>query len=288
MNQGLRLLLSDPASIFFGCSIRIASCRGGQPRRSSLPPATVTSHFSADGPFTTSVPTKIQTDGGQVSRTTARCTSLHAGLRPLTTAMPDAASLDYITGASVVATRGFIAEAGLMPEDYFLYYEEVEWAFRRGARALRVSPDVVVYHRGGTAIGSGDTTRRPSPFANYFNYRNRMRFLRRCMPRAAPGAVCFALAKAAQLGLAGATDEARAIIAGTFGLPPPGEVRARITDPGGAGAGVRRSDVRTRFRSPRGHRNGRSSVEDDDDRTDDRAVGPAMSPQSIVGAVRRA
>lgn len=144
--------------------------------------------------------------------------------------MPNPARLDYITGASVVITRDFIDKAGLMPEDYFLYYEEVDWAFRRASLPLRVSEDMIVYHRGDTSIGSGDTTRRPSPCANYFNYRNRMRFTRRFMPSCALGAIAYALAKAAQLVLKGASDEAAALLAGIFGLAPPSIVRKRIVD----------------------------------------------------------
>jgi hypothetical protein len=51
------------------------------------------------------------------------------------------------------------------------------------------------------------------------------------MPASAPGAVAYALAKAAQLLLQGAADEAAAVIAGTFGLAPPAVVRSRVADP---------------------------------------------------------
>lgn len=176
-------------------------------------------------------PEEIQTDGGRVSRRTGRCVSLHAGLPAATTAMPMAASLDYITGASVVASRTFLEAAGPMTEDYFLYYEEVDWAYRRGDLPLLASERVKVFHRGGTTIGTGDTTRRPSPFANYFNYRNRMRFVRRFMPLNTALTLAYALAKAGQLMVKGARSEAAAILAGTFGRAPPRDVRDRIVDP---------------------------------------------------------
>lgn len=175
-------------------------------------------------------PNEIQTDGGQVSRWTGRCASLHSGLSPATTPLPDASSIDYITGASMVATREFIETSGLMEEAYFLYYEEVDWAFRRNALPLRIAPAMIVYHRGGTSIGTGDTVRRPSPFANYFNYRNRMRFVRRFIPLFGAVAIGHSLAKAAQLFVKGAADEAQAVLTGTFSLPPPRGVRARIAE----------------------------------------------------------
>lgn len=173
-------------------------------------------------------PHRIQTDGGKVHRWTGVCSSINAGVDPASARMPEAASLDYLTGANLVASRRFIAQAGPMTEDYFLYYEEVDWAYRRGALPLRLVADAIVYHQGGTTIGSGSITRRASPFANFFNYRNRIRFMRRHRPIAVPVAVAYALAKAGQLWIQGAHAEAVAVVAGTLGLRPPRAVRDRI------------------------------------------------------------
>ncbi len=107
----------------------------------------------------------------------------------------------------MVASRLFIEQAGLMVEDYFLYYEEVDWAFRRGDLPLRLVPDAVVYHHGGTVIGSGSLSRRATPFANYFNYRNRARFARRHMPLALPLLLAKAVLKAGQLLMMGAATK---------------------------------------------------------------------------------
>jgi GT2 family glycosyltransferase len=231
VNQGLKLLLTDPGIDLFW--VLNPDC--------VVPPATPAAIVAAsrERPFALlggraiyyERPFEIQTDGGVVARTTGRCKSLHAGLSPSDTPMPDAASLDYITGASLIATREFIETAGLMAEDYFLYFEEVDWAFRREALPLRVSPDVIVYHRGGTAIGTGTSVRRASPFANYFNARNRVRFMQRFMRSRATLALAYGVAKATQLALAGAFEEAQAMLAGALSMPPPAAVRARITDP---------------------------------------------------------
>lgn len=230
VNLGLRWLLADPDIDLFW--VLNPDC--------VVPPNTVAAiasaghggNFSLMGGRTIFYerPNEIQTDGGLVSRWTGRCTSLHSGLSPATTALPDAGEIDYITGASMVATREFIEISGLMDEAYFLYYEEVDWAFRRNALPLRISPAMVVYHRGGTSIGTGDTVRRASPFANYFNYRNRMRFVRRFIPFVGAIAIGHALAKAAQLLLKGAAEEAQAVLTGALSLPPPRAVRARIAE----------------------------------------------------------
>jgi len=174
-------------------------------------------------------PGVVQTDGGRVSRLTGKCTSVNWGALAARVSMPPARALDYFTGANCVASRRFIEQSGLMPEDYFLYYEEVDWALRRGDLSLRPVPEAIVEHLGGTTIGSATLGQRPSPFASYFNHRNRMRFLRRFSPAALPLGMAFAVLKAGQLLLQGARAEAWAVLAGAFALAPPAAVRARLS-----------------------------------------------------------
>ena len=204
-----------------------------------VPPGTAAAYLAAavEGPFSLLTcrtiyyedPDRIQTDGGRVNRWTGVCASVHARQSP-DTPLPDAAELDYVTGANMVASRAFFEAAGPMTEDYFLYYEEVDWASRRGKLPLRLVDGAIVYHHGGTAIGSGTATRRPTPFSNYFNYRNRRLFARRHLRGSEPIVVLYALLKAGQLSLKGAHDEARAILAGAFLRPPPPEIESRIKD----------------------------------------------------------
>jgi GT2 family glycosyltransferase len=176
-------------------------------------------------------PDRIQTDGGQVNRVTGSCRQRSLGRDVATTPLPRASELDWVTGANMVVSQRFLSSAGLMPEDYFLYFEEVDWAFRRGDLPLAIAADAIVYHRGGTAIGSGDMDRRASPFANYFNHRNRIRFARRHLSPVPLAAYLFGLAKATQLALVGAGAEALAVIAGMFDLRPPREISRRFPDP---------------------------------------------------------
>lgn len=179
-------------------------------------------------------PNHIQSDGGLVNLWTGVCHNVNRGRLPAEAEVPDPATLDFIVGANVVVSRAFIERAGLMPEDYFLYFEEVDWALRRGDLPLVVCPEALVHHQGGTAIGTGSVTRRPSAFANYFNYRSRMRFVRRYRWPALPVAYGYALAKAAQLALRGAWDEAGGIVRALNGLAPPAEVRVRLSPEAGA------------------------------------------------------
>lgn len=236
VNAGLRLLLRDPAIDLFW--VLNPDCE--------VTPEAAARYLAhgADGGFALmcgrtiykQAPDHIQTDGGRLNRWTGVCSPANIGLPPATTPMPRADELDFIPGSNAVATRAFIERAGLMSEDYFLYYEEVDWAFRRGDLPLRIVEDVIIHHYGGTAIGSGSMTRRATPFANYFNHRNRIRFLARHRPWAVPIGLGYSMAKALQLLLLKrAPGEARALLAGAFGLAPPSAVRERIA-PGAARA----------------------------------------------------
>ncbi len=173
-------------------------------------------------------PDIVQTDGGRISQLTGRCISVNWSKHAGTASPPAGSSLDYVSGASCIASRAFIERAGLMPEDYFLYYEEVDWAMRRGDLPLVTVPEAVVRHIGGTSTGSAARTGPSSAFATYFNYRSRFRFIARHMPFALPLSIGWSLAKALGFALRGEWGLARAIMAGSFGGSPPGQVRERL------------------------------------------------------------
>lgn len=97
------------------------------------------------------------------------------------------ASIAYIIGASMLVTRSFLRDIGLMNEEYFLYYEELDWAYRaRGRYTLAYAKDSVVYHKEGGSIGTSADPRQRSELADYYGVRNRIRFTRRYRPYALP------------------------------------------------------------------------------------------------------
>jgi GT2 family glycosyltransferase len=171
----------------------------------------------------------IQIDGGRVNWLTGVTRNANQYLPASTTPPPDPATLDFITGASMVVSRAFYESAGPMPEDYFLYYEEVDWAMRRGALPLVYCKDAVVYHHGGTAIGSPTMARMASPFSLYFKHRGRMRFIRRFRRRSVLTAYAYGIAKAGQLALKGGWTEAYCVLAGSFNWRAPKVVRERLS-----------------------------------------------------------
>lgn len=171
----------------------------------------------------------LQSDGGVCSRWTGRCRNLNQGCTPVDAPRIPDADCNFISGASMIASRRFLAQAGGMTEDYFLYYEEVDWAWRREALPLLRSLDAVVFHHGGTAIGSGSASRAPSPLSCYFNFRNRVRFIRRHNPQALMPCYVIALLEIIRFTVRCRWRQARAGLRGILGLAPPAEVALALS-----------------------------------------------------------
>ena len=81
----------------------------------------------------------------------------------------------YAHGAAMMVRREVIDKAGLMPECYFLYYEELDWSMmiRRAGYDIWYDPTVTVYHKESQATG------QQSPLRTYYTTRNRLMFVKR-------------------------------------------------------------------------------------------------------------
>lgn len=89
------------------------------------------------------------------------------------------AQMDYISGASMLVSREFLENVGLMEEGYFLYYEEIDWAVRaQGQYRLAIAGESVVYHKEGRSIGSASLARPASSKSELYLHRSRLRFMR--------------------------------------------------------------------------------------------------------------
>ncbi|MDP3963264.1 MAG: glycosyltransferase family 2 protein [bacterium] len=67
---------------------------------------------------------------------------------------------DYITGCCLLIKREVIQEVGLMPEDYFLYYEDVDWCLKARQRGWRVVyvPAAHIWHKVSRSTGAGSAS----------------------------------------------------------------------------------------------------------------------------------
>jgi N-acetylglucosaminyl-diphospho-decaprenol L-rhamnosyltransferase len=94
--------------------------------------------------------------------------------------------MNYISGASLYATRDYIETVGPMDERYFLYCEEVDWCLRRESRRLGYAHASIVIHSHGTTIGSHSDRRKRLPLSVYLDERNRHLLTRRFFPKCYP------------------------------------------------------------------------------------------------------
>jgi GT2 family glycosyltransferase len=89
---------------------------------------------------------------------------------------PKSGPFDYIAGCAMFVPKSFIADVGFISEEYFLYFEEVDWAQRaKGRWSLAWVREAVIYHKEGASIGSS-TYARPSDLSLRFITRNRLYF----------------------------------------------------------------------------------------------------------------
>jgi len=104
------------------------------------------------------------------------------------------ARMSYVSGASMLVSSEFINRVGLMCEEYFLYYEEIDWAERARKAGFRLgyAPQAVVFHKEGAVLGSGKSTRR-SMLAEYYTLLGKLTITRRFFPWALPTVYLYSL-----------------------------------------------------------------------------------------------
>ncbi|MCD6354852.1 MAG: glycosyltransferase family 2 protein [Prolixibacteraceae bacterium] len=80
-----------------------------------------------------------------------------------------------VHGAAMMVPRAVVEKAGLMPEIYFLYYEEHDWAemIKREGYKIYYQPNSFILHKESVSTG------KESPLKTYYINRNRMIFARR-------------------------------------------------------------------------------------------------------------
>jgi GT2 family glycosyltransferase len=82
---------------------------------------------------------------------------------------------DLAHGAAMMVPRAVIDNVGMMPEFFFLYYEEVDWceSIKRAGYKVFYVPASKVYHKESMSVGKKSTLK------TYYMTRNRLLFMRR-------------------------------------------------------------------------------------------------------------
>jgi GT2 family glycosyltransferase len=81
----------------------------------------------------------------------------------------------YAHGAAMLVSREAIEKAGMMPDFFFLYYEELDWCeqIKKAGFEIYYEPKATIYHKESVSVG------KMSPLKTYYITRNRILFMRR-------------------------------------------------------------------------------------------------------------
>lgn len=118
-------------------------------------------------------PPRLWFDGGVVDRTRYGATH-HDGVgqterqRPA----PETVEVDYVTGACLLVRRQVLERVGLLPEEWFLYFEETDFCLRTQAAGFRA----VVARRARMVHHKRSSGHLPTASYLYYMTRNRLRF----------------------------------------------------------------------------------------------------------------
>jgi GT2 family glycosyltransferase len=124
-------------------------------------------------------PDMVQTFGGLLNPWFCSTISLACG-DPVSSLTSEPAHIDFVPGASMLVTRGFLEQVGLMEESYFLYFEEIDWAERaKGKFKLAVCLTSHVYHHGSMSIGTPSEPGERGIRSEFYLLRGRLLFARR-------------------------------------------------------------------------------------------------------------
>lgn len=85
-------------------------------------------------------------------------------------------AMSYVSGAAVFVRLSAARRLGLMTEDYFLFFEEADWATRARRLGMKFgyASASLVYHKVGATVGTKVFTRRKSQLADYYGVKNRL------------------------------------------------------------------------------------------------------------------
>jgi GT2 family glycosyltransferase len=99
--------------------------------------------------------------------------------------------MSYVAGASMLLSRRLLEAVGLLSEEYFLYYEEIDLAVRASRKfRLCYASKSIVYPKEGRSIGTSSLG-APSRLSTHLFYYNKISFVRKFFPLLLPSTLLF-------------------------------------------------------------------------------------------------
>jgi hypothetical protein len=126
--------------------------------------------IAVSGPLVMRPDGSLQTAGGRMRWWTGRAQPIERDEMPSTVEPYD---VDWVDGSCMLVATDAVHRVGPLSEDYFLYWDEVDWAtrFRRAGLRCIVDPRTTVVHLGSATVG--DVRALP------WKFRSRTLFMRR-------------------------------------------------------------------------------------------------------------
>ena len=113
-------------------------------------------------------PEVIQSAGGMLGK---YWESIHQGKNEVDKGQFDAPGIvEWISGCAILVRREAIEQAGMLDDDYFIYWEETEWCIRIGRAGWKIIhvPQAKIWHKG------VQRNYQPSPSFTYYKTRNHL------------------------------------------------------------------------------------------------------------------
>lgn len=115
----------------------------------------------------------VQSAGGNINFLSGNVNPLYNGKK--IDDLPKEIMCDYVGGACLIVSKDVLNNIGLIPEDYFLFFEETDWCYqaKRSGYNIVCKTDAMIWHKGSASI------RKISGLSEYLMERNRMYFIKK-------------------------------------------------------------------------------------------------------------
>lgn len=96
----------------------------------------------------------------------------------------DEKPFDYVSGASIFTSKDIFTQVGNFNEDFFLYFEEIDFATRLKSHGYTVGVclESIVYHKEGASTKDDPKSALASPFSDYHFTRSKLIFTKKFYP----------------------------------------------------------------------------------------------------------
>ncbi|WBL42586.1 glycosyltransferase family 2 protein [Algoriphagus halophytocola] len=122
---------------------------------------------------------KIWSAGGTWKQALGRAIT-RGDRRMISAYQPASVNLDWATGCCMLLSREAIQKAGLLNEQYFAYFEDVEWSLRirKSGFNIQLVPAAKIYHEAGASSKKKHDEGTLSPSVFFWHVRNQFYLIR--------------------------------------------------------------------------------------------------------------